>query len=429
MKVSKSTLDYINRDKSIFATVQHIADLPFVISKAQGFYLYDTEDKAYLDFTSGACTMNLGYDRAHVADSTSFPFPYALGCAQIEYGSRLIEKYTFYKDKKMMFCVTGSDANDGAIKIVRAYSQRKMVVTFSGNYHGTTYGAASLTSLEGRLDNHLGPMLPYITILPFCPYDASDEAVDECLARFTSLDLNDVAGVFLECIQGDTGMLPINTTFLERLNAICKEHKILIVSDEVQMACYRTGPFFSIENYPFVKPDLITMGKHIGGGIPLGAIIGRQEVMQSLKPCEHAFSMAGNFEACMRGLYNFNIIEDRDFKLQLAKRIALMDFFMDDLCHNFSDIVIKCCGVGLARAVFVRSLYTSDTDNEACYKIICSCFGRGLYLMRIGSNWLRLEPFLNMPEDLMLKAFDIIKEAFYEYRSNKIDDGVKKYMS
>ena len=90
--------------------------------------------------------------------------------------------------------------------------------------------------------------------------------------------------------------------------------------------------------------------------------------------------------------------------MQLAKRMALMDFFMDNLCHNFSDIVIKCCGVGLARAVFVQSLYARDTNNEACYKIICSCFGRGLYLMRIGSNWLRLEPFFNLPRGSYVKG-------------------------
>lgn len=429
MYISKDTKDYLKKDHEIFAKVQHIADLPFVIKKAWGFSIYDLDDKAYLDFTSAACTMNLGYTRAQIPDTTSFPFPYAYSKAQVDYGSLLLDKYSFYDDKLMMFCVTGSDANDGAIKFSRAFTGKKQIVAFRGNYHGTTFGAASLTSLEGRLDNHLGPMLPNVTVLPFCKEGSDDIFIEKCINDFLSLNINDIAAVFLEVIQGDTGMIPISHVFLHKLYAICKENNILIVSDEVQMSFYRTSKFFSIENYKGIKPDLITMGKHLGGGIPLGAIIGRSDVMQSLNPCEHAFSMCGNNEACLRGLENFKIIETPLFLDNLKKNIAYLSDALEALSNKYPTLIEKTCGIGLARSIFIKSQFDDDTDNEACYKIITRCFEKGLYLMRIGSNWLRIEPFLNIPQELLQQGLTIIDESLNDYMSQKIDGSVKKYMS
>ena len=256
--------------------------------------------------------------------------------------------------------------------------------------------------------------------------DKSDEAKEnydaaqDILEKIKALDCDTIAGFIVEPIQGDMGMLPMHQRLMHEIYSLSRKHHCAFIADEVQMAFYRTGPFFSIENYPDVFPDAVTMGKHIGGGIPLGAILGRKEFMQVLGPCEHAFSMAGNSEACARGLYNFNLIESKDFQNNLHKNIEILQDELKQLKQKYPSVIEKYTGLGLAYGLWVKSINSHEDDNKACQKIIKRAFDLGLYTMRIGANWIRIEPMLNLDEKLLKEGMAILDKAIADYAGHKL---------
>lgn len=418
--MNKIVEKYLAADRELIAPVQHIAELPLVVKNAEGPYLISAENKRYLDFTSGACTMSLGYGIKNDNEFGSFPFPYASGVNQIEYAKKLTKKFPGGFLSQIAFSVCGSDTNDAAIKFSRAYTGRQKIVTFEGDYHGTTFGAASLTTLPGRLSNKFAPMVGEIYSVPFCDEYADDGQIDAVIEKIKALDCNTIAGFIVEPIQGDMGMLPMHQRLMHEIYSLSRKHHCAFIADEVQMAFYRTGPFFSIENYPDVFPDAVTMGKHIGGGIPLGAILGRKDFMQALGPCEHAFSMAGNSEACARGLYNFNLIESKDFQDNLHKNIEILQNELNSLQLKYPSVIEKYTGIGLAYGLWVKSISSSEDDNEASKKIIKRAFDLGLYTMRIGSNWIRIEPMLNLDEKLLKEGMAILDRAVADYSEHRI---------
>ena len=421
MHLNSSVQNYLDSDAKIIAPVQHIAELPLVVKGAEGPYIVSVDDKRYLDFTSGACTMSLGYNAPAKLGFGSFPFPYAVGINQIEYAKALVKKFPGGQRAQIAFSVCGSDTNDAAIKFSRAYTGRKKIVTFEGDYHGTTFGAASLTTLPGRISDKFAPMVGEIYAMPFCNEEDSDEKVDAVIDKIKALNCEEIAGFIIEPIQGDMGMLPMNKKLMKKIYALSREFNIAFIVDEVQMAFYRTGPFFSIENYEGIYPDAITLGKHIGGGIPLGAILGRYDFMQSLGPCEHAFSMAGNSEACARGLYNLNAIENEQFQKGLHRNIKILLNTLASFKDKYPQIVVKFTGIGLAYGLWVKSNNISDTDDKACQKIIAKAFDYGLYTMRIGSNWIRLEPPLNLDEKLLIEGLAILEKAIADYSLGRLN--------
>ncbi|MBO8415852.1 MAG: aminotransferase class III-fold pyridoxal phosphate-dependent enzyme, partial [Proteobacteria bacterium] len=271
-----STAQALQDDAKYIASFSHLSEVPLVVASAHGSYLVGADGREYLDFISGACTMSMGYDKPKETMAYgSFPFPYALGLPQLEYAKALIRHFPGGSDNiKAYFGVCGSEAVDGAIKLCRAFTKRKKIVTFSGDYHGTTFGAVSLTTMPGRISDKFDPLLPEVAVLPFCDEEASDDDIDNCLLQLAYMDYESIAGFIIEPVQGDMGMVPMHQKLMQSIYSIAKTWGIAFVVDEIQMALHRTGPFFSIENYDGIIPDAVIMGKSIGGGIPLSCIMG-----------------------------------------------------------------------------------------------------------------------------------------------------------
>ncbi len=417
---SLSTAQALRDDAAYIASYQHIAELPLAIKSAHGSYLVDAEGKEYLDFTSGACTMCMGYDRVECGDFGSFPFPYAVGLPQVEYAKALASHYPGGGQVKVAFGVCGSEAIDGAIKLCRAFTKRKKIVTFSGDYHGTTFGAVSLTTLPGRISDKFDPLLPEVHILPFCDEEASDDDIDNCLLELAYLDYESIAGFIIEPVQGDMGMLPMHQKLMQAIYGIARAWGIAFVVDEIQMAFRRTGPFFSIENYEGIVPDAVVIGKTMGGGVPLSAIIGKVNFMDSLGPCEHAFSMAGTAEACARGLTLLNRMDEPGFKNSLEERSSLLYQSLYALQEKHNEVVEKITGIGYAFALWIKSNQSGVDDNEATCRIIRRCADLGLYVMRLGSNWIRIEPQFNITLEDLKKGLAILEQAVSEFKTGKL---------
>lgn len=400
----KSVKQFLQEDAACIAAFSHLSEVPLVVASAHDSFLVDADGREYLDFISGACTMSMGYGRGSSQPFGSFPFPYASGVPQIKLAQALIKHFPGGVPRvKVSFGVCGSEANDGAIKLCRAYTGRKIIVTFKGDYHGTTFGAVSLTTMPGRISNKFDPLLPGIIVLPFCSTEGTEEELKQCLQALRELDFTQIAGFIVEPVQGDMGMLPMHPALMQAIYELTRRYGCALVADEVQMALHRTGPFFSIEHYPGVIPDAVLLGKSIGGGIPLSCIMGRADFMDSLGTLEHAFSMAGTAEACARGLELLQEIEKSQFQMNLKLRSGRLRQGLRELQQRHPAVVQKITGIGSAFGLWVKSNQPDFDDHTACLKVIRACFDRGLFTQRLGSSWIRIEPQLNISlQDLEL---------------------------
>lgn len=418
---TSSTAQALQDDAKYIASFSHLSEVPLVVASAHGSYLVGADGREYLDFISGACTMSMGYDKPeNTMAYGSFPFPYAVGLPQLEYAKALIRHYPGGPANiKAYFGVCGSEAVDGAIKLCRAFTKRKKIVTFSGDYHGTTFGAVSLTTMPGRISDKFDPLLPEVAVLPFCDEDASDDDIDNCLLQLAYMDYESIAGFIIEPVQGDMGMVPMHQKLMQSIYSIARTWGIAFVVDEVQMGMHRSGPFFSIENYAGIIPDAVIMGKSIGGGIPLSCIMGNANFMDSLDQLEHAFSMAGTAEACARGLSLLQEIEKPEFQRALADKSSFLYQSLYSLQEKYPQVIEKITGIGYAFGLWIKSNRPGLDDDAACLEVIRRCFNKGLYTHRLGSSWMRIEPQLNISMDDLSRGIAIITEAVAEFAAGK----------
>lgn len=420
--------EYLKKDQKIIGRVQHLAELPLVVAGATGPFIIDAEGRRILDFISSACTQNLGFDRLEFTHCGAFPFPYACGTTQIDYAEQLIGKYPgpARGDIQLTFGVCGSETIDEAIKLCRAFTGKTRILSFRGDYHGKTYGSASITSMPGAAFEKFGPMLPGCLITDFCHEGESEAAAEAAVAQVEEQAREGLAGVVFEAVQGDLGMLPVHPVLLQRIFALARQYGFLTVSDEIQLAFYRTGPFFSVENYQGCVPDIICMGKNLGGGLPLSAVLARREIMQVLDPLDHAFTFAGNAEACGRGLANFRIIEELYQRGALKRLAEQMHLRLRQLTQRFG--FVSHTGLGLAHGLWIKSPDPRFGDEQACFMVMWRCFELGLYTQRLGSSFLRLEPQLNLGEQRLNEGFDLIEQALSDLETGKIGIECLKYM-
>ncbi len=243
------------------------------------------------------------------------------------------------------------------------------------------------------------------------------------------LDPNEVAAVIIEPIQGDGGILPAHPIFLHKLYDLCKKHGILFISEEVQQGFFRTGHWFSIENYPDIIPDGIILGKSIGGGLTLGAFMARVEIIDSLKPPAHMFTLGGNPLSCAAGIAAFDIYQSNFFQETLSKNEKLLKELLRDLAHAHPDIVKAIHGKGLSQGIEISNYAVngkmSGTDNA--FKIAFRSFELGLLMITLNGNVLRVQPPLNIEEKLLLKGVKIIDQAIVDLKAGKISNDVLSF--
>ena len=291
----ENCMQWVKRDKKVIAPCSHLSYFPLVVAEAKQDMVYDEDGNGYIDFLSSASSLNLGSGQpavhAAVMDQmgkgTQYTIAYSYNRASIEYAERLTSVYPGGAAAKVCFGLCGSDSNDAAVKFARAYTGRPKIITFLNGYHGSTYGAASLTAVSARTRRGMGPFLPEVYSFPFFDTSVEDAAcerdcvrmIEEAFAAY--LPPEEVAAVIIEPIQGDAGLLAAHPIFLQKLYALCRKHGILFIAEEVQQAFFRTGKWFSIEHYGIV-PDGIVLGKALGAGLPLGAFMARSEIIDAL---------------------------------------------------------------------------------------------------------------------------------------------------
>ncbi|MCC6397021.1 MAG: aspartate aminotransferase family protein [Bacteroidetes bacterium] len=315
--------------------------LPLQIARGEGMYLFTADGTQYLDMFAGIAVNALGHAHPRVvraiADQASRYIHVSNYFAQ-EPQIRLAELLLRHSGTaRVFFTNSGTEAMEGALKIARQWGSgrgKTHIAGFSNAFHGRTYGALSVMDRPAYRDG-FGPFLDNCDSLPFNDSDALRSAVGP-----------QTAAVVLECIQGEGGIRPVTAAFVDTLKELRKQHGFLVIADEIQTGTGRTGRFLASEHFA-LSPDIITLAKPIGGGLPLGAILGAPSVADVLQPGMHGTTFGGNPVACAAGIAVLEEIEERGLMQHATEMGNLLLSRLRDCSSAFPKLCKEVRGVGL----------------------------------------------------------------------------------
>lgn len=431
----KNSTDWVQRDQKVMAECSKIKYYPFVITKGRGSIVEDVDGNQFIDLLSSAACMNLGHSHPKVVeaikkqaeDLTHYTTAYFYNTKAIEFAEKLVQITPGTFPKKVIFGLTGSDSNDGAIKVARAYTGRSKIIAFNGAYHGATFGALSLTHISLNMRRKIGATLPDIFSFDFPDtYRKGSDDAQRCIQQIESafssyLPPEEVAAIIIEPIQGDAGILVPPKEFMQDLANLCKKHGILFISEEVQQGFLRTGKWFGIDHFDII-PDLVILGKPVGGGMPLSAIVGRSEIIDSLGAPAHLFTFSGNPVSCAAGLASLEVLSEPGFAKDVNQKGAVMKSLLEKLAEKY-DLIGEVRGLGLSWAVdLVQNKETKIAASEAAAKICYRAWEKGVILITLAGNVLRIQPPLIITEKEIIRAVQIIDESIGDYLNGNIPD-------
>jgi 4-aminobutyrate aminotransferase len=395
---------------------------PLVLERAQDVNLWDVDGNRYLDFTAGFAVMNVGWNHPKVVNAiqqqatllTHGAFLAFCSETPVTFAQRLTE---FLPPSLNRVCLTNSGAEsvEAAMKLARYHTGGKYFIAFSNGFHGRTYGALSLTSTKAIQRAGFGPFLPVLHA-PFPnPYrpqgcestDASLAALEDIFKR--EVPAEEVAAIFVEPIQGEGGYIIPPKPFLREIRALCDELGILLVVDEVQTGCYRTGTFLASEQFG-VKPDIVCLSKAIGGGLPLGAMVASEEVTTWL-PGSHAGTFAGNNVACAAGLAVLDILSGEGFGAHVVDAGLHLLQRLNELQQDY-DLIGEVRGMGLMAAIeLVHNKETKEPATEERRVILNDAFENGLTLLPAGESAIRFCPPLTIEKGDIDKGVELLRRS------------------
>lgn len=433
----------VERDRRVIAPSQHLSYFPLAVAKVDQDIVYDEDGNQFIDFLTSASSLNLGSCHPLITEAvkkqldlySQYTIAYTYNKASVEYAEKLTSVYPGKVPAKIVFGNCGSDANDAAVKFARAYTGRSKIITFINAYHGSTYGSISMSMVTTRMRAKMGPFLPDIYCFPFYDESYADDVCEkECIADIerafvTYLPPDEVAAVVIEPIQGDAGLLVAHKIFMKKLYALCQKYGILFISEEVQQAFFRTGKWFSIEHYNII-PDGIVLGKSVGAGFTLGAFMAKSEIMDSLPAPAHLFTLGGNATACTAGKTAFDYMCTEEFQETLKDNTALMQECLENVCSKYPDIVTGIRGIGMSRGLLITKKDENGKiipDSVGTFKILYHAYEKGLLIISLADNILRIQPPLNIKTENLKKGFEILMESIQDYKEGNISDEVMNF--
>lgn len=370
------------------------------LDHGQGCLLYDSEGNEYLDLTSGIGVNALGHNHPQLVKAISDQ------AAKLIQGSNLFytEPMILAADKltdlagmdKVFFANSGAEANEGMIKIARKYSwdkyqdkERMTIVTLKNSFHGRTIATLEATGQDKFHQN----FFPFTEGFDYVEANNIDE-LKQVLAT------GKVAGVMMELVQGESGVRPLDPAFVEEAAKLCQDNDVLLMIDEVQTGIGRTGKFFSYQNYG-LQPDLVSCAKGLGGGVPIGAVLGNEKTADVLKAGDHGTTFGGNPLAASAANVVLDLVGDPAFLQDVADKGV---YFMDQLKAIDSDKIKDVRGLGLMIGV--------EVGPEAVMDSLAALREKGVLALKAGTGTIRLLPPLTLSKEQIDQAAAAFKEVF-----------------
>lgn len=395
---------------------------PLVIERAKGTEVWDVEGNRYLDFVGGIGVLNVGHNHPAVVNAiteqlgfvTHACFQVAAYPGYIELAKRLNQLVGKGEAFKSVFFTSGAEAVENAVKIARAHTNRPGVIAFDGAFHGRTLLGVTLTGMSQPYKQNFGPFPSEVYRLPF-PNAYHNVSEADCLKALDQLFAvqilpQRVAAILIEPVQGDGGFLAAPASFMQALRAITKKHGIVLICDEVQTGFGRTGTLFAFEQSDIV-PDLVTVAKSLGGGVPISGVVGRAEIMDAPTPGGLGGTYGGNALGCAAALAVLNLLEKENLLARANQLGEQLRARLDQLAAKYACIG-DVRGVGFMLAVEIIDIDSKQPDAALTQKILDAACHEGLLLIKCGlhRNTIRfLAPLVTSDSQLeeALHIFDI----------------------
>ncbi|CAM4193837.1 aspartate aminotransferase family protein [Gillisia hiemivivida] len=419
--------DLLNRRKNIVANGVGVFNTA-TVQHAKGAIITDVDGREHIDFAGGIGVVNAGHCPEPVVEAireqagkylhTSFNVvtyePYIQLCEE------LAEILPHGEKTKAMLISTGAEAVENAVKIARQATKRPAVLCFTEAYHGRTLLGMSLTS-KVNYKFFSGPFAPEVYRIPFpnfYKYHGSrnmEEFVDTELARLresahSMVDINSVAAIIIEPIQGEGGFNPVPQRYLEGLRSFCDEHGVLLIMDEIQSGFCRTGHWASWQHYN-VQPDLSTYAKSMGSGLPIAAVVGRAEIMDAAAPGTIGGTYIGSPICCVAASATIKYMKDINLNERAVHIGKVVTERMENLQKEISDIG-DVRGIGAMIGIeFVKDNDPGKPNHELCDKIVKACAEDGLILISAGTfkNVIRILSPLVITDEQLNQGLDILE--------------------
>ncbi|MBJ7884085.1 aspartate aminotransferase family protein [Bacillaceae bacterium HSR45] len=431
--------DLIKEDEQYFAKSGRIKYYPLAIDHGYGATLVDVDGKEYIDLLASASSQNVGHAPKKVTEAIKkqvdkfvhYTPAYMYHEPLIRLSKKLCDISPGDYEKRVTYGLSGSDANDGIIKFARAYTGRPYIISFTNAYHGSTFGSLSMSAISLNMRKKYGPLLNGFYHIPFPDNyrglfeQPNANTVDEYLAPLKEMfdkyvPADEVACIVLETIQGDGGLLEPVPGYFEALEGICREHGILIAVDDIQQGLGRTGKWSSVEHFNFT-PDLITFGKSLAGGLPMSAIVGRKEIMETLEAPAHLFTTGANPVSCEAALATLEMLEEEQLLEASLEKGKYVRRTMDRWVTDY-ECIGDVRGKGLSIGIDVVSDSIQKTrDPEAALKICNYCFDKGVVIIAVAGNVLRFQPPLVISYEQLDYALSTLEDAIRALNRGELD--------
>ncbi|MBX2815564.1 MAG: ornithine--oxo-acid transaminase [Saprospiraceae bacterium] len=381
--------------------------LPVVLSRGQGAHVWDVEGKRYLDFLSAYSAVNQGHCHPHIIAALKSQADQLTLTSRAFYNDQLgpYEKYVteFFGYDKVLPINSGVEAVETAIKLCRKWAYRvkgiqdnlARIVFARGNFHGRTLGVIS-ASVDPSSTGDCGPFVPGFDVVPYNDLSAMEHAAQQ----------PNVAGILIEPIQGEAGVIVPHEGYLKGIRKLCDEHNLLFIADEVQTGIARTGAMLACDHED-VRPDVLILGKALSGGVfPVSAVLADDPIMLCIKPGEHGSTFGGNPLACAVAQAALQVIKDEDLVEQAENRGKQFRQRMEELVTR-SELVTLVRGKGLLNAIVINDHEESDT----AWRICLAMRDLGLLAKPTHGNIIRFAPPLIISEQQIEEAAEIIEQA------------------
>ncbi|MDO5633075.1 MAG: 4-aminobutyrate--2-oxoglutarate transaminase [Paracoccus sp. (in: a-proteobacteria)] len=397
--------------------------------RAENAEIWDKEGNRYIDFAAGIAVVNTGHRHPRVIEAVKAQLDrFTHTCHQVvpyenyvALAERLNDLVPGDWPKKTIFATTGAEAVENAVKIARHYKGRSGIVSFAGGFHGRTFMGMTLTGKVQPYKAGFGAMMNDVWHLPF-PCELHGVTAEDAIHALETLFKADVdparvAAIIVEPVQGEGGFYEVPPGFMKKLREICDSYSILLIADEVQTGFARTGKLFAMEHHG-VAADITTMAKGLGGGLPISAVTGRAEVMDSPNPGGLGGTYAGNPLGVAAAHAVLDVIEDEglcDRAVRLGQRLKQRLAGMRDAVPEIVDIR----GPGFMNAVEFNHAGTDKPSPDFANRVRLEALDRGLILLTCGvyGNVIRFLAPITIPDAVFDEALDILEQSMKAARA------------
>jgi len=429
--VSKETIESLSELRTKVMAHGYSSGTACYVESAKGALVRDVDGREFIDFAGGIGVMNVGHshpkvvaaikDQAEKFTHTCFMvLPYE---AAVLLAEKLCAVTPGSFPKAAVFVNSGAEAVENAVKIARYYTKRPAIITFENAFHGRTLLTMSLTSKVKPYKFGFGPFAPEVYRMPYaycyrCPfglkYPGCDVACADYLNEFfiSHVAAETTAALIAEPVQGEGGFVTPPPEYFSKLIKICHDNGIVFIDDEIQSGMGRTGKMFAVNHWK-VEPDLVTVAKSLAAGMPLSAVIGRKEVMDTVHPSGVGGTYGGNPVACRAALAVLDIIEEENL-LKKAEILGKKLKERFDAWHKNFEIIGDVRGIGPMLALeLVKDRETKEPAAEEAKALVKFCFEKGLILLSCGNfgNVIRTLMPLIIEDDQLERGLGIMEEG------------------